>query len=83
MSSGFPYVPSWKSAGGVPREPVRLVGAATDPLMIAERSGKDWRMRMNQYVRKRIKLLAQLDLSGAMSSISYLQNQAHLPGAQS
>jgi uncharacterized protein YbbK (DUF523 family) len=77
----IPVCPELEVGRGIPREPVRLVGAATDPLMIAERCGKDWRLRMNQYVRKRIKLLAQLDLSGYV--FNQLLTESGPPGAQS
>ena len=49
---------------GVPRESVRLAGAAGEPRMIAEHSGKDWTVAMNRFSTIRTKELAELRLSG-------------------
>jgi ligand-binding SRPBCC domain-containing protein len=49
---------------GVPREPVRLVGAAKEPSMIAERSRKDWTPEMNRFSTQRAEGLKRLNLSG-------------------
>ena len=49
---------------GVPREPVRLIGAAAAPPMVGVRSGKDWTSAMRRYASARIRRLKALDLSG-------------------
>lgn len=49
---------------GVPRETVRLVGAPSDPKMIAEPSGRDWTMAMKRFAAIRTNELAELRLSG-------------------
>jgi uncharacterized protein YbgA (DUF1722 family) len=49
---------------GVPREPVRLVGDASDSRMIAERSGKDWTSNMQRFASERVRTLNELELSG-------------------
>ena len=49
---------------GVPRETVRLVGAPSDPKMIAERSGRDWTTAMKRFAAIRTNELAELKLSG-------------------
>jgi uncharacterized protein YbbK (DUF523 family) len=43
---------------GTPREPVRLVGNPTQPMMIAERSGRDWTSAMTNFARRRAAGLA-------------------------
>ena len=43
---------------GTPREPVRLVGNPTQPMMIAERSGRDWTSAMTNFTRRRAAGLA-------------------------
>ena len=49
---------------GVPRETVRLVGAHTEPRMIAEKSGKDWTAAMNRFAAKRLREINAMELSG-------------------
>ena len=49
---------------GVPRETVRLVGTLTNPKMIAEKSGKDWTEAMHRFAMKRLRDIAEQDLSG-------------------
>ena len=60
----IPVCPEVEVGMGIPRKPVRLVGNPTDPRMIAERSGDDWTLKMNQYASQRTPSLTQLDLSG-------------------
>jgi uncharacterized protein YbgA (DUF1722 family)/uncharacterized protein YbbK (DUF523 family) len=59
-----PVCPELEVGMSVPRESVRLVGAADAPRMIAERSGKDWTDTMNSFAAKRSVALAALNLSG-------------------
>ena len=59
-----PVCPEFEVGMGVPREPVRLVGSTEEPMMIAERSGKDWTAEMNRFAAKRTKTLKALELSG-------------------
>ncbi len=59
-----PVCPEIEAGMGVPRETVRLVGAATDPQMIAEKSGKDWTLAMTRYAAHRVAELKALNLSG-------------------
>jgi uncharacterized protein YbgA (DUF1722 family)/uncharacterized protein YbbK (DUF523 family) len=49
---------------GAPREPIRLVGPAEPPRLVAERSGADWTERMRSFAEERVARLAELDLSG-------------------
>ena len=49
---------------GVPRETVRLVGAPAKPRMISERSGKDWTEAMLQFASRRVRDIADTQLSG-------------------
>ena len=49
---------------GVPRETLRLVGAPAQPRMIAERSGKDWTEAMLHFASKRVRDIAEKQLSG-------------------
>jgi len=49
---------------GVPRETVRLVGTPIDPRMIAEKSGKDWTEAMHRFAAKRVRDIAEQQLSG-------------------
>jgi uncharacterized protein YbgA (DUF1722 family) len=48
----------------VPRESVRLVGAASAPRMLADRSGKDWTDAMMRFATVRTRQLMELELSG-------------------
>jgi uncharacterized protein YbgA (DUF1722 family)/uncharacterized protein YbbK (DUF523 family) len=59
-----PVCPELEAGMGVPRKPVRLVGKAGEPHMIAERSGKDWTAEMKQFAARRVKSLKALDLTG-------------------
>lgn len=49
---------------GVPREPVRLVGNANEPSMIAQRSGKNWTAAIKRFSARRTGELKRLNLSG-------------------
>jgi uncharacterized protein YbgA (DUF1722 family)/uncharacterized protein YbbK (DUF523 family) len=59
-----PVCPELEVGMGVPREPVRLVGNASDPSMIAERSGKNWTAEMQRFSAQRTAQLKRLNLSG-------------------
>jgi uncharacterized protein YbbK (DUF523 family)/uncharacterized protein YbgA (DUF1722 family) len=59
-----PVCPELEVGMGVPREPVRLVGIANDPSMIAERSGKNWTAEMRRFGARRAGELKRLNLSG-------------------
>jgi uncharacterized protein YbbK (DUF523 family) len=58
-----PVCPEVEVGMGVPREPVRLVGAAKEPSMIAERSRKDWTPEMSRFSTERAEGLTRLNLS--------------------
>jgi len=60
----IPICPEVEVGMGVPRETVRLVGAATHPRMIAEKSGKDWTEVMNRFATKRVREITDDNLSG-------------------
>jgi uncharacterized protein YbgA (DUF1722 family)/uncharacterized protein YbbK (DUF523 family) len=59
-----PVCPELEVGMGVPREPVRLVGAAAGPRMVGVRSRKDWTAAMSHYARSRVRQLQEMDLSG-------------------
>ncbi len=59
-----PVCPELEAGMGVPREAVRLVGAADAPLMIGVRSGEDWTERMNRLAARRVAQLGKMDLCG-------------------
>jgi uncharacterized protein YbgA (DUF1722 family)/uncharacterized protein YbbK (DUF523 family) len=59
-----PVCPELEVGMGVPREPIRLVGAATAPRLVAERSGADHTAAMRRYAEARVEELSRLDLSG-------------------
>jgi uncharacterized protein YbgA (DUF1722 family)/uncharacterized protein YbbK (DUF523 family) len=59
-----PVCPELEAGMGVPREPVRLVGAVSMPRMVAERSGRDWTQTMRRWGAKRARGFAALGLSG-------------------
>jgi len=48
----------------IPRETLRLVRADAAPRLKTTKTGEDWTARMNAFARRRIKLLAEDDLSG-------------------
>lgn len=60
----IPVCPELEVGMGVPRESVRLVGAPSDPKLIAERSGRDWTAAMKRFAAVRMNELAELKLSG-------------------
>ena len=60
----IPICPEVEVGMGVPRESVRLVGALTNPSMIAEKSGKDWTEAMNRFAAKRMREITENHLSG-------------------
>src|SRR5688572_8993569 len=59
-----PVCPELEVGMGVPREPVRLVGNADEPSMIAERSGKNWTATIKRFSARRTGELKRLNLSG-------------------
>jgi uncharacterized protein YbgA (DUF1722 family)/uncharacterized protein YbbK (DUF523 family) len=59
-----PVCPELEIGMGVPREPVRLVGHAREPRLVAERSGKDWSAEMRRFGARRAEELKRLALSG-------------------
>src|SRR5262249_14294127 len=60
----IPVCPEVEVGMGTPREPVRLVGSASNPRMIAEGSGKDWTSAMTRFAETRADALKKLELSG-------------------
>lgn len=59
-----PVCPELEVGMGVPREPIRLVGAAPAPRLVAERSGADHTAAMRRYAEARVEELSRLDLCG-------------------
>lgn len=59
-----PVCPELEVGMGVPREPIRLVGAAAAPRLVAERSGADHTAAMRRYAEARVEELSRLDLCG-------------------
>ncbi|WP_242355339.1 DUF523 and DUF1722 domain-containing protein [Anaeromyxobacter sp. SG64] len=59
-----PVCPELEVGMGVPREPIRLVGAASSPRLVAERSGEDHTAAMRRFAEARVAELAGLDLAG-------------------
>ncbi|WP_242343338.1 YbgA family protein [Anaeromyxobacter terrae] len=59
-----PVCPELEVGMGVPREPIRLVGAAGAPRLVAERSGTDHTAAMRRYAEARVAELERLDLAG-------------------
>ena len=60
----IPICPEVEVGMGVPRETVRLIGPLTNPRMVAEKSGKDWTEAMNRFAAKRMRDIAENNLSG-------------------
>ncbi len=60
----MPICPEVEVGMSVPRETVRLVGTLNHPRMIAEKSGKDWTEAMNDFAAKRVRDIAEKQLSG-------------------
>jgi uncharacterized protein YbbK (DUF523 family)/uncharacterized protein YbgA (DUF1722 family) len=59
-----PVCPEQELGLGVPREPIRLVGASSAPRLVGERSGKDHTEAMRRLAEARVRELATLDLCG-------------------
>ncbi len=59
-----PICPELELGLGVPREPIRLVGRAEAPRLVAERSGTDHTDAMRSYAERRVARLVDEDLSG-------------------
>lgn len=59
-----PVCPELEVGMGVPREPVRLLGAPEAPRMVGVKSEKDWTVAMNDYAADRVASLRDLHLSG-------------------
>jgi uncharacterized protein YbgA (DUF1722 family)/uncharacterized protein YbbK (DUF523 family) len=59
-----PVCPELEVGMGVPREPIRLVGAAAAPRLVAERSGEDHTDAMLRFSEARVRELEGLDLAG-------------------
>jgi len=59
-----PVCPEVEAGMGVPRESVRLVGAADAPRMIGVRSEINYTARMRRFAARRVRELAALDLDG-------------------
>lgn len=59
-----PVCPELEVGMGVPREPVRLVGAPGAAHMVGVTSGKDWTEKMDSYSASRANALRDLRLSG-------------------
>ncbi len=59
-----PVCPELELGMGVPREPIRLVGSAAAPRLVAERSGKDHTDAMLRFAAARVRELQKLDLAG-------------------
>lgn len=59
-----PVCPELELGLGVPREPIRLVGKAEAPRLVAERSGADHTEAMQAYAERRVAELAAEDLDG-------------------
>ena len=59
-----PVCPELELGLGVPREPIRLVGRADAPRLVAERSGADHTEAMLRHARARVRELEALDLAG-------------------
>jgi len=59
-----PVCPELEVGMGVPREPIRLVGNAAAPRLVAERSGKDHTEAMLRFAAARVRELESLGLDG-------------------
>ncbi len=59
-----PVCPEVEAGMGIPREPVRLVGAWESPGMVGTTSGDDWTERMARFSEERLRRLEELHLSG-------------------
>jgi len=61
-----PVCPELEVGMGIPREAVRLTGDHASPRMIGVKSETDWTERMVRYSERRIRQLAELNLSGCI-----------------
>jgi uncharacterized protein YbgA (DUF1722 family)/uncharacterized protein YbbK (DUF523 family) len=59
-----PVCPEVEVGMGVPREAVRLLGTAEAPRMVGTKSEEDWTERMTSYGDRRVRSLAEHELSG-------------------
>ncbi len=59
-----PVCPEVEVGMGVPREPIRLVGSAAAPRLVAERTGKDHTDAMLRFAEARVRALEPLGLDG-------------------
>jgi len=59
-----PVCPELELGLGVPREPIRLVGDAAAPRLVAERSGRELGDAMRRFAERRVAELEALDLAG-------------------
>jgi len=59
-----PVCPELELGLGVPRDTLRLVGGASAPRLVVERTGEDLTTRMHRFARSRLDALAELDLDG-------------------
>jgi uncharacterized protein YbgA (DUF1722 family)/uncharacterized protein YbbK (DUF523 family) len=59
-----PVCPELEVGMGVPREPIRLVGAGASPRLVGEKSGRDWTEPMRRFAEARVRELQKLDLHG-------------------
>ncbi|NIM19137.1 MAG: DUF1722 domain-containing protein [Candidatus Latescibacteria bacterium] len=59
-----PVCPELEVGMGVPRESVKLQGNPEAPLMVGNKSGKDWTARMNRYADRRVRRRDMTDFSG-------------------
>jgi uncharacterized protein YbgA (DUF1722 family)/uncharacterized protein YbbK (DUF523 family) len=59
-----PVCPELEVGMGVPREPIRLVGASAAPRLVGERSGQDHTEAMQRFAAGRARELEALDLDG-------------------
>jgi uncharacterized protein YbgA (DUF1722 family)/uncharacterized protein YbbK (DUF523 family) len=60
----IPVCPELEVGMGVPREPVRLVGSVSNPLMIGEQSAKDWTRTVRRFTARKVRDLEALGISG-------------------
>ncbi len=59
-----PVCPELELGMGVPREPIRLVGAAAAPRVVGNESGRDHTEAMLRFAEERVRELERLDLAG-------------------
>jgi uncharacterized protein YbgA (DUF1722 family)/uncharacterized protein YbbK (DUF523 family) len=79
-----PVCPELEIGLGVPRDTLRLVGAASSPRLVVERTGEDLTTRMQRFARERLDALAALELDGyvlkrASPSCGLLRVRVHGP----